>query len=404
MDKEIQKIEKRAIGRFLDFNLPSADGFYFKYKGLGDDIFSFDSFDLFLDDFESFVTENIREISKNPNGNRINLVGNKLTKLHLKKLFSRPKLKFLTYFNLSHNCRTYEEVCQAYSEVHDEDGNERKFIYVKLKQGLISSVILNSFEGDIIVLNSIRYDVDFIKKYKRETSETVMNLRRQRNVKKLVTYLLHGIDNTDTFVRNFTSYTFERILFRRCDMHRMLSRQHDMEKLLSIYDCKNNRRLRSLSFLHCNFSDLLNFHLLWEFLKEKPTLTSIRFKGCKVPFDIGSRECNMGDVWEFIELLTRNTSLLEIEVDFDNGYNNKKGFTFIEDEKIALLHERTERNKKLRQILVTSCCLLIFHHRQIGPKKFGPSNCHLPKDIMKIVAHIVFQERFNSFPVLDKKL
>jgi hypothetical protein len=422
MDKEMQNIRKRGTGRFLDFYVTSADGFYFNYNFLGDDLFSFD---LFLDDFESFVSENMEEIRKSPNGNRINLVGNcltlwrcapantltkvdfpaplsprSLTKLHWKKLLSRPKLKFFKYFNLSHNCWTYEEVCQTYSEVNDV---ERKFIYVTLKQGLISSVILNSFEGDTIVLNSVRYDVDFIKSYKSVTSETVMNLRRQRYVKKLVTYFLHGIDTTDTFVRNFTSYNFERILFRRFNQ-RMWSGQHDMEKLLSVYDCKNNRYLRSLSFLHCSFSDLLNFHLLWEFLKEKPTLTSIRFKRCKVSFDIGSRECNMNDVWEFVELLLRNTSLLKIELDFDNGYNNKKGFTFIEDETLALLHERTERNKKLRQTLITVCCLLIFHHRRIKPLH-GDSTlrCCLPKDVMKIVAKMIFQDRFNIYPILDQK-
>jgi hypothetical protein len=391
---ERETVVEKHLKRFCDFKLPGVGlgGFDFRDLGLGDKVYSFD---LFLNDFVLFVAANIKDIFENPILMFINLTGNCLTKLHLKRLFSQPILKFLAFYKLSNNLFTLEEVCEICNDECD-----RRFINVELCQQQIKFTLnLNLLSGDTIAIQP--YNARVLKSAMSEVSKTIMNLRRLRNFKEYVTQFVQGLEATDKFVQGYASYSFEKIIFEACEITKMWSKQHVISKLISVYDFRNNRHLRSLSFYLCHFGDQGHFDILGEFLKEKPELTRIRFTRCAVSF-LYQRERN--SIWAFINVLLQNTSLLDIELDIDCRCCIEDE-VFIEDEKLALIHERTERNKKLRQTLVTSCCLLIFHHRRIMPLH-GDSTlrCCLPKDVMKIVAKMIFEDRFNMYPILDLKL
>jgi hypothetical protein len=393
-NREGEKQLKRDFS-FVIVLPPPNKGFNFKNMNLGLGC-GVDTFDYFLEDFESFVSRNSDVINlRKESLNMVNFKGNYLTKSHFKKLLSRPKLHFLNVFKLRDNILTAEQVFEVYNEL-EKKSHENKLVArnINVRLGCGGNIKLVFGLSDVTYIALVHthaiVSVAESERALQQANKTVQNLRRLRKVTQFMTNhnQLHraAVAVPNKFYCGISNYGFQSITFNRGDVNGVWSGTHDMRTFLSFYGLLNNRSLRSLSFAFCHFYDCLGFSILKNVLKEMPTLTKLEFIHCTLPLVKNS------DVLAFVDRLLKNTSLLNVTLAFQATHQSDD---YISDETKGLIEQRTEKNRELRKIVEQVCCLLIFHHRQISP---------FPKDLMKIVAQILFQDRFNYFPILDKKV
>jgi hypothetical protein len=344
---------KRAkkLKRLTDFEGYLFDGvFDFSGLGLGKDIYSLD---YFLKDFAKFCRFYVPDYDIE-RCDCINLKSNGLTLEHTKKVIMRlmglPSLPNLRSFVLSKNVISINEVFDLFNDLKELSD------YFCVRMGTHSTYITlkpNTFLLEdtpfLTVTSSDRY---------KSVCDILTSLSSVKSLKNVGICGMHWLP----FIPKCHTHTFDSVVF---DIS-----SEDMVNLSSV--TLHNKKLRCIELRSCKFQTDDMFNKFFKVIFEATSLTHLNVSSTK--FDYAQLE-------RYIFL---STSLLDVKV--ENMKDPGKSSAFYEN-----LQPTLTKNKWRKETLLTVCSLIIHHYKKIG----------LSKDVAKIISSILFQDRFNIYPLYE---